>query len=54
MLKTDILEKAREIYDVIKITEIKNMEGFLVTKDIEKAFDSLDHNFLISTGKIWF
>ena len=24
------------------------MEGFLVTMDIEKAFDSLDHNFLIS------
>ena len=54
MLKTDILEKAREIYDVIKITEIKNMEGFLVTMDIEKAFDSLDLNFLISTGKYGF
>ena len=25
------------------------MEGFLVTVDIEKAFDSLDRNFLIST-----
>ena len=24
------------------------MEGFLVTVDIEKAFDSLDENFLIS------
>ena len=24
------------------------MEGFLVTMDVEKAFDSLDHNFLIS------
>ena len=23
------------------------MEGFLVTMDVEKAFDSLDHNFLI-------
>ena len=25
------------------------MEGFLVTMNIEKASDSLDHNFLIST-----
>ena len=24
------------------------MEGFLVTMDIEKAFDSFDHDFLIS------
>ena len=23
------------------------MEGFLVTMDVEKAFDSLDHKFLI-------
>ena len=27
---------------------MRNIEGFLVTVDIEKAFDSLDHNFLIS------
>ena len=26
-----------------------NWEGFLVTMDIEKVLDSLDHNFLIST-----
>ena len=25
------------------------LEGFLVTMDIERAFDSLDHSFLIST-----
>ena len=24
------------------------MKGFLVTMDVEKAFDSLDHKFLIS------
>ena len=29
--------------------KIKKMEGFLVTTGIEKAFDSLDHNFLILT-----
>ena len=27
------------------------MEGFLVTMDVEKAFDSLDHKFLISVLK---
>ena len=31
-----------------EITKIRNI-GFLVTMDIEKAFDSLHHNFLIST-----
>ena len=27
------------------------MEGFLVTMDVEKAFDTLDHKFLISVLK---
>ena len=27
------------------------MEGFLVTMDVEKAFDSLDHKFLVSVLK---
>ena len=35
--------------DVIEIAKLKKLEGFLVSMDIEKAFDSLDHNFLIST-----
>ena len=42
-------ESGRLISDIIEITEIRNIESFLVTMDIEKAFDSLDHNFLIST-----
>ena len=42
-------EGGRLISDVIEITRLKNQEGFLVTMGIEKAFDSLDHNFLIST-----
>ena len=42
-------ESGRLISDIIEITEIRNIEGFLVTMDIEKAFDSLDHNFIIST-----
>ena len=28
--------------------EVLNKEGFLVTIDIEKAFDSINHNFLIA------
>ena len=43
-----IRESGRLISDIIEITEIRNIKGFLVTMDIEKAFDSLDHNFLIS------
>ena len=42
-------ESGRLISDIIEITKIRKIGGFLVTMDIEKAFDSLDHNFLIST-----
>ena len=51
MLQTDTLvigESGRLISDVIGISELKKLEGFLVTMAIEKAIDSLDHNFLIS------
>ena len=41
-------ESGRLISDIIEITKIRKIEGFLVTMDIEKAFDLLDHNFLIS------
>ena len=43
-------ESHRLIAD-IEITDILNKEGFLVTIDIEKAFDSLDHTFVISVLK---
>ena len=42
-------ESGTLISDIIEITKIRKIGGFLVTMDIEKAFDSLDHNFLIST-----
>ena len=35
------------ITDIIGIANIRQMESFLVTMDVEKAFDSLDHKFLI-------
>ena len=45
-------ESGRLISDIIEITKIRKIGGFLVTMDIEKAFDSLDPNFHF--GKIWF
>ena len=30
------------------MTDILNMEGYLLTTDIEKAFDSVDHYFLLA------
>ena len=47
--KRHIGESGRLISDIIEITKIRKIGGFLVPMDIEKAFDSLDHNFLIST-----
>ena len=40
-------ESGRLISDIIEITNIRQMEGFLVRMDIEKAFDSLYLKFLI-------
>ena len=37
----------RLISDIIEVEKEKKLEDFLVRMDIEKAFDSLDHNFLI-------
>ena len=39
---------------LVKAVDILNKEIFLVTMDIEKAFDSLNHTFVISVlKKIW-
>ena len=43
-----ISECARLIYDVLERASILNKKGFLVTVDIEKAFDSVDHSFLLA------
>ena len=47
----NIGESGRLISDIIEIANIRQMEGFLVTMYVEKAFDSLDHKFLISVLK---
>ena len=44
-------EIGRLIADITEITDVINKEGFLVKIDIEKAFDSLDHIFVISVLK---
>ena len=42
-----ISEGGRLISDILEIIDVLNMEGYLLTKDIEKAFDSVDHYFLL-------
>ena len=42
-------ESGRLISDVIEIAKIKKFKRSLGAVNIEKAFDSLDHNFLICT-----
>ena len=34
--------------DILEITDILNMEGYLLTIHTEKAFDSIDHYFLLA------
>ena len=37
--------------DIIKVSGVFDIDGFLVTVDIDKAFDSLNHSFLIAVLK---
>ena len=48
-------ESVRLISDVLEITKKLNIEGYVLTIDIEKAFDSVDHPFLYAAlSKIGF
>ena len=42
-------ESVRLISDVLEISQTLKLDGFLLTIDIEKAFDSVDHPFLFAT-----
>ena len=42
-----ISEGGRLIFDVLEICDKLQIKGFLMTVDIEKAFDSINHCFLI-------
>ena len=42
-----IAESVRLISDLVDICDSKKLSGFIATMDNEKAFDTLDHSFLI-------
>ena len=42
-----ISETGRVISDILELSNTIALEGFLVTVDIEKAFDSVNHCFLL-------
>ena len=44
-------KSSRLIDDVIKVCDIQKISGYLLTADFEKAFDSLNHKFLIAVLK---
>ena len=46
--KICISESGRLISDLLDVTEKFKTKGYLVTIDIEKAFDSEDHSFLLT------
>ena len=41
-----IIEGGRLTVDVLKTTDVLKLSGMLVTIDIQKAFDSVNHKFL--------
>ena len=52
-------ESVRLTSDLLEYMDYNNFAGYLVTIDIEKAFNSVDHTFLCFTflcyfEKIWF
>ena len=46
-----IVEGGRLISDILEMIESLNLIGYIVTVDIEKAFDSLSHSFLLACLK---
>ena len=52
--KRCIRESGRLISDIMEICVKENIPGYLVTMDLEKAFDSLDHVFfIVRFEKVW-
>ena len=44
-------ESVRLISDILEYTDDHSLPGFLVTADIEKAFDSIEHPFIVASLK---
>ena len=42
-----ITEGGRLASDILEITDSMDIQNFLMTIDIEKAFDSINHSFLL-------
>ena len=42
-------ESVRLINDLLKYAEDENIDGMLFAADIEKSFDSVDHNFIYAS-----
>ena len=49
--KRCVSESGRFISDIVEICGNENIPGFLVTMDLEKAFDSMDHEFIMCFEK---
>ena len=47
----NINESGMLISDILENCNNQKLNGYMITMDIEKAFDSLDHNFLLT---VWF
>ena len=47
-VKKIISESGRLIYDVLEIVSILNEKEFLVTVDIKKTFELVDHSLLVA------
>ena len=48
-----ICETGKLISDTTEVSDVFNIDGFLVTIDIEKAFDSLNQSFLLALLKLF-
>ena len=44
-----ITDAIRSVSDILYYADQNNLDGYLVSVDMEKAFDSVDHTFIIST-----
>ena len=44
-------ESVRLISNITEMCDILDVPGYIVTMDIQKAFDSVDHDFLLNVLK---
>ena len=44
-----ITDAIRSVNDLLYYADQNNLDGYLVSVDMEKAFDSVDHTLIIST-----